>query len=215
VPCCAVSTWSRKQDPMRAWPGVVLAGTVLISHALGAAFDHALAASASSVEQHSQGACSPPIANNSGQVTINCTGIDPEALRYLETQLTELFRKLSEQSDANRTVRNVNDLNEILRQQATDWENRYRDLRTVRVEPACREPSSIRRRRCEISMWRWRGTHSLGLGGVLSGACRGSGPRLSGSRIIRVCSRLGHIPAGASLRPRGIASSTGYARIPG
>lgn len=108
--------------------GIVLAGSVIINSTLGAALIHAATAPAGVIEQSSQGACSPPIANNAGQVTINCPGVDPEAVGYLEAQLTELPHKLSEQSDANRTIKNLNDLNVILRQQAADWETRYHDL---------------------------------------------------------------------------------------
>src|ERR1700693_5389861 len=73
----------------------------------------------SSIEQHSEGACSPPIVNNEGHVSISCQGIDETALRYLENKLSE---RLSEQlrglDDSGRTIRNLNDLNENLRQQA-------------------------------------------------------------------------------------------------
>ena len=58
---------------------------------------------------------------NSGQVTINCPGIDEKALQYLRQQLQS-------QNDASRTIRNLNDLNDSLRQQADDWAGRYRDL---------------------------------------------------------------------------------------
>ena len=50
-----------------------------------------------SIEQHSEGACSPPIVDNQGQVSISCEAIDKNALRYLEQQLSAQFRQLSEQ----------------------------------------------------------------------------------------------------------------------
>jgi tetratricopeptide (TPR) repeat protein len=86
----------------------------------------------SSIEQHSEGACSPPIINNHGQVSISCSGVAPEALRYLESNLTVQFNHLSEQlthlEDSARTIRNLNDLNDSLRKQANDWAQRYREL---------------------------------------------------------------------------------------
>jgi tetratricopeptide (TPR) repeat protein len=85
-----------------------------------------------SVEQHSEGACSPPIINNQGQVSISCSGVAPEALRYLESNLTEQFSRLDEQlshlENSDRTIRNLNDLNDTLRKQADDWAQRYREL---------------------------------------------------------------------------------------
>ena len=78
-----------------------------------------------SIEQHSEGACSPPIVNNSGHVSIFCPGVSREALNYLEKQLSEQFAQLTEQlrslDDSSRTIRNLNDLNENLRKQADDW----------------------------------------------------------------------------------------------
>jgi hypothetical protein len=41
----------------------------------------------SSIEQHSEGACSPPIINNQGKVAISCPGVDEKALHYLEDKL--------------------------------------------------------------------------------------------------------------------------------
>ncbi len=109
---------------------VCLVVALLFGEALPMASAHADAAV--SVEQRSEGACSPPIVNNSGQVTIECPGIDEKALRYLEGQLTEQFRTLSAQlhdlDDSTRTIRNLNDLTETLRKQAEDWEQRYREL---------------------------------------------------------------------------------------
>ena len=85
-----------------------------------------------SVEQHSEGACSPPIINNQGQVSISCAGVAPEALRYLESNLTEQFRRLDERlshlEESDRTIRNLNELSDNLRKQADDWAQRYREL---------------------------------------------------------------------------------------
>ena len=50
-----------------------------------------------SIRQHSEGACSPPIVNNQGHVSISCPGVTPEALRYLENQLSDQFGRLNEQ----------------------------------------------------------------------------------------------------------------------
>ncbi len=58
---------------------------------------NAASAQLGKIEQHSEGACSPPIVNNQGQVSISCPGVAPEALRYLENQLSEHFGRLSEQ----------------------------------------------------------------------------------------------------------------------
>ena len=85
-----------------------------------------------SVEQHSEGAYSSPIFNNQGQVSISCSGVDPEALRYLESYLTGQFSRVDEQlshlENSDRTIRNLNDLNDNLRKQADDWAQRYREL---------------------------------------------------------------------------------------
>src|SRR3954463_3181635 len=82
-------------------------------------------ASSQDIRQHSAGTCSPPIVNNQGTISISCPGVAPEALRYLENQLSEQFRKLSEQlrslDDSARTIRNLNDL-------ADEWARRYREL---------------------------------------------------------------------------------------
>ena len=50
-----------------------------------------------SIQQHSEGACSPPIVNNEGHVSISCPGVTPEALRYLENELSDQFGRLNEQ----------------------------------------------------------------------------------------------------------------------
>ena len=85
-----------------------------------------------SIQQHSEGACSPPIVNNEGQVSISCPGVAPEALHYLENQLSEQFGRLNEKlrslNDTQRTIRNLNDLVDNLHKQADDWAQRYHDL---------------------------------------------------------------------------------------
>ena len=87
---------------------------------------------AGSIEQHSEGACSPPIINNQGHVSISCPGVAPEALNYLEKQLSEQFVRLNEQlhglNDSQRTIQNLNDRVDDLRKQADDWAQRYHDL---------------------------------------------------------------------------------------
>jgi tetratricopeptide (TPR) repeat protein len=91
-----------------------------------------------SIEQHSEGACSPPIINNEGHVSISCPGIAPEALHYLENQLSDQFGRLNEQlrglNDTQRTIRNLNDLVDNLHKQADDWAQRYHDLSGRLVE---------------------------------------------------------------------------------
>ena len=85
-----------------------------------------------SIQQHSEGACSPPIVNNQGHVSISCPGVTPEALRYLENQLSDQFGRLNEQlrglDDTQRTIRNLNGLIDNLHKQADDWAQRYHDL---------------------------------------------------------------------------------------
>src|SRR5271156_3505865 len=91
-----------------------------------------------SVEQHSEGACSPPIINNQGHVSISCPGVAPEALRYLENNLTEQFSRLDERlshlEESDRTIRNLNELSDNLRKQADDWAQQYRELSTRLAE---------------------------------------------------------------------------------
>jgi tetratricopeptide (TPR) repeat protein len=84
------------------------------------------------IGQHSEGSCSPPIINNSGHVSISCPGVAPEALHYLENQLSDQFGRLNEQlrglSDTQRTIRNLNELVDNLHKQADDWAQRYHEL---------------------------------------------------------------------------------------
>src|SRR4051794_33273464 len=86
----------------------------------------------SRIEQRSEGPCSPPIVNNQGQVSISCPGVGEEALRYLEKKLSEQFERLSEQlrshDDSARTIYNLNDLNDKLREEATNWASKYQEL---------------------------------------------------------------------------------------
>lgn len=90
------------------------------------------ALSQTSIEQHAEGACSPPIVNNQGHVSISCQGVDEKALRFLEEKLSTRFTQLAEQlqslNEANRTIRNLNDLNDTLRKQADEWAERYKEL---------------------------------------------------------------------------------------
>ena len=85
-----------------------------------------------SIQQHSEGACSPPIVNNEGHISISCPGVAPEALHYLENQLSEQFGRLNEKlrslNDTQRTIRNLHDLVDNLHKQADDWAQRYHDL---------------------------------------------------------------------------------------
>jgi len=115
---------------MRVWAAWLMTTAGLVSGAnLGASPP---SPQIGSIEQHSEGACSPPIVDNQGQVSISCEAIDKKALRYLEQQLSAQFRQLSEQvhnlDDSSRTIRNLNDLNDNLRQQANDWARRFREL---------------------------------------------------------------------------------------
>jgi tetratricopeptide (TPR) repeat protein len=86
----------------------------------------------SSIEQRSEGACSPPIVNNEGHISISCQGVSPEALHFLENQLSEQFGRLNEQlrglNDAQRTISNLNDLVDNLHKQADGWAQRYHEL---------------------------------------------------------------------------------------
>lgn len=85
-----------------------------------------------SIEQHSEGSCSPPIIHNEGHVTIICPGVAPEALHYLENQLSDHFGRLNEQlrdlNDNQRTIRNLNEHVDNLHKQADDWAHRYHEL---------------------------------------------------------------------------------------
>src|ERR1700730_9925220 len=115
---------------MRAWAAWLMATAGLVSG------PNVWAAPPSpnigSIEQHSKGACSPPIINNQGQVSTSCEAGDKKALRYLEQQLSGPFRERLRQvhspDDLTRTIRNLNDLNDHLRQQADDWARRFREL---------------------------------------------------------------------------------------
>src|SRR5438552_3505347 len=61
--------------------------------------------------QQSSGWCSPNIANVIGNVTVNCIGVDPRALKRLNA---ELSRKNLELADRIR--------------QANEWTTRYKEL---------------------------------------------------------------------------------------
>jgi tetratricopeptide (TPR) repeat protein len=86
----------------------------------------------SSIEQHSEGACSPPIVNNEGHVSISCSGVAPEALHYLEDRLSEQFGHLNDElrslNDTQRTINNLNNLIDDLHKQADRWAQQYHEL---------------------------------------------------------------------------------------
>src|SRR5689334_6373394 len=73
--------------------GCVVGATVLLGCWTGA-WSAAPALEHGGVEQHSEGACSPPIVNNEGLVSISCQGMDEKALRFLEAKLTEKLNEL-------------------------------------------------------------------------------------------------------------------------
>jgi tetratricopeptide (TPR) repeat protein len=116
---------------MRKW-AYFLTGALCAATAGPDAWADTRAAQIGSIEQRSEGPCSPPIINNEGHVSISCQAVDGNALKYLEDKLSEQFRQLSDQlrglNDSSRTIRNLNDLNDALRQQADDWSRRYREL---------------------------------------------------------------------------------------
>jgi tetratricopeptide (TPR) repeat protein len=68
---------------------------------------------AQTILQQSSGWCSPNIANVAGNVTVNCKGVDPRALRRLNA---ELKRKNLQVADATRN--------------ADEWTVRYKELET-------------------------------------------------------------------------------------
>jgi tetratricopeptide (TPR) repeat protein len=112
------------------------AAWLLAAASLMLGWPSACAATASSqtgsIEQHSEGACSPPIIDNQGQISISCQGLNENAQHYLENKLTEQFSLLSEKlthlDDSARTIQNLNELIDNLRKQADDWAQRYREL---------------------------------------------------------------------------------------
>jgi hypothetical protein len=99
------------------------------------------------IQQHSEGACSPLIVNNEGHVSISCPEIAPEALLYLENQLSEQFGRLNEQlrglNDSSRTIRNLNDLNDNLRKRRMTGRGGIKNCRHVylQAETTARRPS--------------------------------------------------------------------------
>jgi hypothetical protein len=68
-----------------------------------------------------------PVVEDHAQPGVDVAVI-PEALRYLEDKLSEQCGQLNEQlrglNDAQRTIRNLNDLADNLRKQANDWAQR-------------------------------------------------------------------------------------------
>jgi len=66
-----------------------------------------LADSDANLEQHSAGACSPPIANNSGTITIQCSGLSKE----VSDQIIQILNKiLSSQLDQKAVLKQLDDL---------------------------------------------------------------------------------------------------------
>jgi tetratricopeptide (TPR) repeat protein len=55
-----------------------------------------LAAAPQAIQQRTSGPCSPAIANTNGNVTINCDGIDPRALKRLNELLDQKDKQLDE-----------------------------------------------------------------------------------------------------------------------
>src|SRR5215469_17771576 len=82
-------------------------GTMLISLAVVAAQQRAPA----TIVQKTSGWCSPAIANVVGNVTVNCIGVDPRALKRLNA---ELDRKNLQLADRIR--------------EADEWTKRYKEL---------------------------------------------------------------------------------------
>jgi hypothetical protein len=79
--------------------GLLLVGAVTTSPARGD--------SGTNLEQHSEGACSPPIASNSGSITIQCSGLSKE----VSDQIIQILNKiLSSQADQKEILRQLSDL---------------------------------------------------------------------------------------------------------
>jgi tetratricopeptide (TPR) repeat protein len=69
-------------------------------------------AHAAEVAQHTEGWCSPAVADTKGNVTVICQGVDPKALQRLNELLDKKDLELQEKI-----------------RQAEDWAHRYRDLK--------------------------------------------------------------------------------------
>lgn len=88
-------------------------GSVLIPVFVVAALQQAPVTIVQKIVQNTTGWCSPAIANVVGNVTVNCIGVDPRALKRLNEQLRAM--KL----DRDKSV-----------QLADEWTTRYKQLET-------------------------------------------------------------------------------------
>jgi len=70
------------------------------------------------IRQTTTGWCSPIISNVTGNVTVNCNGVDPRALKRLNAQLAEKRQELAAKMD-----------------EADDWAERYHELEARLTEP--------------------------------------------------------------------------------
>lgn len=87
----------------------VLAATVAILQAMMGAIsvDQAIAVDANDVDQRSVGPCSPPIANNSGSITIECSGVSKE----ISARILEILNKiLANQGDQKEIISKLDEL---------------------------------------------------------------------------------------------------------
>jgi tetratricopeptide (TPR) repeat protein len=113
---------------MRKWAAWLFGAPALLAPCPNlSAFELSLTPGA---DQRSEGACSPNILNNQGQISISCPGVDPKALRYLEEHISEQLRDLVQDA---RTTRNLNERIDELRNEASNWAQRYREL-SARLE---------------------------------------------------------------------------------
>jgi DNA repair ATPase RecN len=68
-----------------------------------------------SIRQHSSGWCSPNIVNVTGNVTVNCIGVDPRALRRLNQQLAKMRTSRDEKiREANNWAQQYHELERFL-----------------------------------------------------------------------------------------------------
>lgn len=70
------------------------------------------------VHQTTSGWCSPIITNVTGNVTVNCIGVDPRALRFLNGELSRKNQELSAKIE-----------------EANEWADRYHQLETLLNQP--------------------------------------------------------------------------------
>ena len=86
---------------------VLLALVVSLPPDGGVMTSTARAGSGTNVEQHSAGACSPPIASNSGTITIQCSGLSKE----VSDQIIQILNKiLSSQADQKEVLKQLSAL---------------------------------------------------------------------------------------------------------